>query len=387
MPGTALGTLGRSWAGGQPRIPAAKWRLWEASPWVFSWSGNCLCSWESEGLHPLASCGLGTLRFLFLTCHEQHPLCLLGALSTVKCHERGWCCHPMTWLFSQAQQCQPATVLLPPLSSSPQGEMCPKRATPGPRLGWGLWVPGGGFYVWSLMWRLDDQARILLCGARMVPETVTSLWTLPGGHPPTETCWFGAASCGEKQPRGEGEQWACLVKSRVRWGTALCDLGSTQEPCQCLGTELASTLAGMQGSGMCGKGVVSATVWSSPHLLLSSCATLFFAPCSLAHNGYASSGLRAFAHADLCPEIWNVQICRKLQHVIKQINWITVSELMLIFWHFCFRTLFNGNKTTYHYFYLLNHFELYSSVVYLPYWTIDQLLELFHLIKLKRCSH
>ena len=32
------------------------------------------------------------------------------------------------------------------------------------------------------------------------------------------------------------------------------DLGSTQEPCQCLGTELASTLAGMQGSGMCGKG-------------------------------------------------------------------------------------------------------------------------------------
>ena len=121
-------------------------------------------------------------------------------------------CVEDAWLFSQAQQCQPPSVLLPPLSWSPQGEMCPKRATPGPRLGWGLWALGGGFDVRSLMWRLEDQARILTRGARMEPETVTSLWTLPVGHPPTETCWLRAASCGKKL-EGKGNNELVLLRA------------------------------------------------------------------------------------------------------------------------------------------------------------------------------
>ena len=243
-------------------------------------------------------------------------------------------CVEDAWLFSQAQQCQPATVLLPPLSSSPQREMCPKRATPGPRLGWGLWALGGGFDVWSLMWRLEDQARILLRGARMEPETVTSLWTLPVGHPPTETCWLRAASCGERQPRGEGKQWACLVKSRLRLGTALCDLGSRlRSPVSAWERDCLQYWQGCKDLECEGRALSPSAVWSRPHLLLSSCATLFFAPCSLAHSGYASSGLRAFAHAHVCPEIWKFQIRRKLQTMIKQINWTPISELILTFWH------------------------------------------------------
>ena len=72
-----------------------------------------------------------------------------------------------------------------------------------PGLGCVLWVAAGSFELPSLMWRLEDQARILLCWARRRPRQCVFV-NPPLGHLPTETCWLRTASGRESNLQGKG---------------------------------------------------------------------------------------------------------------------------------------------------------------------------------------